>query len=503
MTSKKRTHYAPSLNRSQRLSRKGLQPVFRSWFFCTANLVFLLNVANAQLIIQPMAISSTMGPGELSSTTLRLENPGQETIQVAAQTIDLAKDKAGQWITIDAGARDMPGLERGRSCRHWLSLETSENEGIDIGPKDTAHLSLGIKAPNATKGTYWAAVKFKMVSAKHAGVRIRYEFIVPVVIDLIDDRHEDAAQALEAAPTIQDLKPTASELLDLYEKTVNRYESFRVVAEGALEFGYNGKAERTETLVETFCWDEMTKRFSDRTLRVEQDPHSESTRKGVKSYTSKTMLGGELLRRCDIPDVNTEDPGYGGINTRDVQFDPDDKRSHCYAQAIMGYVLLDSEPAYTALRKANRLSVRPTMEKVGENLCYVIEAVTEYGPQLLWIDPDHGYSVAKAEVTRRLDAETRISSSLNVVKFKQVDGIWTPIEFETEFRTFFDSRNQVRFRKVNLKIAELSVNPDHEKLGSFDFEDIREGAEVTVTTKQGGTSPIKYIWRDGEAVPKE
>ena len=48
------------------------------------------------------------------------------------------------------------------------------------------------------------------------------------------------------------------------------------------------------------------------------------------------------------------------------------------------------------LRQERRVSVRERMENVGGANCYVIDAVTRYGRQTVWIDPERGHNVRRS-----------------------------------------------------------------------------------------------------------
>jgi len=50
------------------------------------------------------------------------------------------------------------------------------------------------------------------------------------------------------------------------------------------------------------------------------------------------------------------------------------------------------------LRQSDSLFLRDEAESVNGVDCYVIEAKTNYGHYTVWIDPEHGYSIAKARV---------------------------------------------------------------------------------------------------------
>lgn len=49
----------------------------------------------------------------------------------------------------------------------------------------------------------------------------------------------------------------------------------------------------------------------------------------------------------------------------------------------------------TVLRRADTISIRQETEVVGEVNCHVVDAATRNGNYTVWIDPQHGYSIAQ------------------------------------------------------------------------------------------------------------
>jgi hypothetical protein len=173
---------------------------------------------------------------------------------------------------------------------------------------------------------------------------------------------------------------------------------------------------------------------------------------------------------------------------------------------LWGYLADDGKRVDAVLMKAETMSVRPEQEDVGGSPCYVIEARTPAGRYILWIDPHHGYNVAKAEVRRSegdlhigrpLPKGRELSFSLRNVRFERVDGIWVPMEGDSEFNKTWGKSYYDR-RKTHMKRTEVILKPDHEELGSFALDDIRNGARVRVD----GTWGIRYSWEKGELIPR-
>jgi len=162
----------------------------------------------------------------------------------------------------------------------------------------------------------------------------------------------------------------------------------------------------------------------------------------------------------------------------------------------------ERERVDAVLRRADVASVRDEMEEIGGSKCYVIDATAQCGKYTIWIDPEHGYNIAKAMIEKRekdivygtpLRKGEHASVLLENVRFQKVDGAWIPVEADIYINrvAFNGSFNSKWYRKV----TDVILNPDHDKLGSFVQDDIKNGALVLVVGVEG-----KYKWRDGKVV---
>jgi hypothetical protein len=129
------------------------------------------------------------------------------------------------------------------------------------------------------------------------------------------------------------------------------------------------------------------------------------------------------------------------------------------------------------------------MELVGQSQCYVIDAISKRGKYTLWIDPEHGHNIAKAEVFRdprecvatigeRAKGMTRsMYCSIRNVRFKKIEDIWVPVEADTQRRSE-NTAGSVLLQEIHLKRTEVILNPDHEALRSFYPDDIPPEVEI-------------------------
>lgn len=172
---------------------------------------------------------------------------------------------------------------------------------------------------------------------------------------------------------------------------------------------------------------------------------------------------------------------------------------------ILGYH--GDERVDEVLRRAEELSVSPRMEKVGRSTCYVLKGETDSDAITLWIDPAHGYNAAKME-TRRItgdlkQAKTVCVTKLENVRFQDIDSVWVPMEADILRDRFFDiggKKGHIR-EKYHYKRTEFALNPDHDRLGSFD-KPLGTNPELlggTPVHKDG--DPRTYVWREGKVIP--
>jgi hypothetical protein len=157
---------------------------------------------------------------------------------------------------------------------------------------------------------------------------------------------------------------------------------------------------------------------------------------------------------------------------------------------VMGYFYGDIRPEERVdrvLRQAPSIRLRDRLERVGRSRCYVIEALTERGRYTLWIDPEHGYNIAKAEVFRNArqcdvvfgehwKGKMKMAyASLSNVRFKKIQDVW--VLMEADCKTDGEGINGKGWNKLHYKRTEVVLNPDHEALGSF-VPDVEDGQEV-------------------------
>lgn len=203
--------------------------------------------------------------------------------------------------------------------------------------------------------------------------------------------------------------------------------------------------------------------------------------------------------------------GYLVLKDKDhVDVDPMRNVNHSDGGPVRGFFYggwgddrIDAE-----LKKAGRLRVERTMENVGGSECYVINARANRCDYRIWLDPEHDYNIARAVVKRPWVSahppeyyrgrkvtgaiKGRSKSVVENVRFRKIDGIWVPVECDY----YLDNKavRSYEYCHYHYRVTDYQLNPDHEALGSFKNDFVRNGARVY------GVGDVKYTWRDGKVV---
>nr|MBC8481763.1 hypothetical protein [Planctomycetota bacterium] len=160
--------------------------------------------------------------------------------------------------------------------------------------------------------------------------------------------------------------------------------------------------------------------------------------------------------------------------------------------------LIDEE-----LKEVDSIFVQKDTEEINGSQCYVIKAKSKDSEYKIWIDPEHGYNIAKARIFRGGEGveygnenEISLLTYLRDVRFEKIEGIWVPMEADYGLHI---KRAKGSYLKTNhhIKRTEFVLNPDHDALGSFDIDYVRNGARTVIL----GVKGIKYRWQDGELIP--
>jgi hypothetical protein len=177
-------------------------------------------------------------------------------------------------------------------------------------------------------------------------------------------------------------------------------------------------------------------------------------------------------------------------------------------RTLRGYFPGVSERIDSELRQARTISVAPLREDINGSKCYIINATTKKCEYKLWIDPEHGYNIARAIVKRDWATWNRPERRPNApkgsaeiqlrnVSFKNIGGVWLPVEADYRRNHRYVTGDYGK-TYAHYRITEFIVKPDHDAIGSFKTDFIRNGARVRIL----GINDITYQWQNGKIVDK-
>ena len=313
-------------------------------------------------------------------------------------------------------------------------------------------------------------------------------------------------------------RPTAKELLDKFTETLDKaHTSFitKSKCKVSSDNKYNGKwaylsGKKTQYLLEEFRTD------GERAKQIRQQwgdtrgpneklfflPESE------KEYASDTYDGEKRYQYRRLYDsigsvfLNSKGPGKDYTIARHLAHKDQ-------VSASFGYLHGDIERFDHILEKVGtgRITVRDKMEDLNGTAHYVIDAKTNRGQYTLWLNPEKGYNLSKATVLReagdfymagfKLDTGVKKEYFIENTQFTDVDGVWVPVKAKTRIHNTFPDGNVNIIKDIEL--TTILTDPEHDALGSFLIDDIKEGARVIFGE---GVTIGKYIWRDGKVIDK-
>jgi hypothetical protein len=197
--------------------------------------------------------------------------------------------------------------------------------------------------------------------------------------------------------------------------------------------------------------------------------------------------------------------------------------SFAYSGAWMdGIFWGDLEPLDSILKKSSNLNILPDMDKVNDFDCYVLEAVTPHGEYKVWIDPEHGYNIAKAETHKLNDdiyfggvayqefgemppgrsyrgkrpgRREAVHFYVDDVRFGEVNGVWLPME--ATFRNISDYDDRKSSDNRHHKRTYVDLKTDFEAIDAF-IPEIPEGSDVFLDWKPDA----RYTWKNGKLITK-
>ena len=299
--------------------------------------------------------------------------------------------------------------------------------------------------------------------------------------------------------------PTARELLRKFSETFSRLQSFIIKSESSntIESSFsNGKKEKSYYSSELrFDGDRVSFR---NTLWGGFGMGTKLIPKEEARYQSFSWYGKEYYQYSTAPTSTTRPQGILKIH-RTRKYAEELISRGCLFGILFGYSSGDDKRLDSVLREADAIEVERELAMIADSLCYVINATTPYGKYKVWLDPEHGYNIARMEVRKDtgdlmfgniMSKKAKYSGFLEKVHFEKIDEVWVPMEatiVTDRIRTNGDFFKAVSHHKR----TEIIINPDFESLNCFVPDDIENGAEVITWFDD---YKYKYKWQDGKLV---
>jgi RNA polymerase sigma factor (sigma-70 family) len=316
------------------------------------------------------------------------------------------------------------------------------------------------------------------------------------------------ARALEEKPAPPP-GTTAAEVLKRLGEAHDKTGSFVAKIEHVVE-GLVPRGVKPRTTISDLRVDMKTGRFARRMpFQVEgEEPTYTSHLFDGTQYFTYTLAPGNKNPRLSLERRGAEMKKRAAAELRE----------HHPGGPSMGYFRFDPDRADKLLLRAKSLTLRPAMERIGKSDCFVLEGKTSGGAYTLWIDPQHGYNLARGEMLkgkgdvvngRALTAGMRVREVVENTRFEQLGGVWTPMEGTHELEEIFpESPVHPMHSKGRHKVLSIQLSPDFDALGAFKPDDIRDGTRVYLITPDRNFFPIdskegKFTWRDGKLAPPE
>jgi hypothetical protein len=176
-----------------------------------------------------------------------------------------------------------------------------------------------------------------------------------------------------------------------------------------------------------------------------------------------------------------------------------------------GYCYGNYDRIDQVLRKYGNIKIDHNTEKVAGYDCYHIQSKTKEGTFNIWISPQLDYNIVKMTASYKegdifyrvpVPKTGKIIWQVEISDFKQVDGVWVPMEYRVKLNRRIPARDHKIVSNYRRKRTEVILNPDHEKLNSFGTDFIPNGARAKPHIV-GIDRDYRYIWQDGKLIDPE
>ncbi len=308
--------------------------------------------------------------------------------------------------------------------------------------------------------------------------------------------------------------PTAEELLEKHHKASEKLQSYicnyefeqhsRRVTPGrrnlngerdtyrSVEIRWDGPGERGKLIRNR--WGDVSRLLKD--IEEENRTYGSTMWDGKAWYQfSKSMLPGKT-------DLLTIIRGKTSLNLKNWNsigwVDP------FFSIAKRGGVLKDE----LANNQIKKIRVANKTSKVGDTKCYVIEGTHTNGTEYIyWIDPEHDYQIARSVLRKKAGFDdgvfpiaVQFTQTLQFSDFKEIDGAWIPMTTTERNKSFNKEIGSTSEGKSIYKRTRVTLDPDHDALGSFLPDDITNGSTVVLVI---GARSLRFSWHNGAVVDKD
>lgn len=189
-----------------------------------------------------------------------------------------------------------------------------------------------------------------------------------------------------------------------------------------------------------------------------------------------------------------------------------------YGTPLDGLFPGDLKPLSSILRSADRINLYEEMEAVNDVLCYVIEANSKNGNYVIWIDPEHGYNISRAEIRKTGDnlwyeqplsklptsedypTPETILFTIKNVKFQEIGNVWVPVEADMKNTWTYKDGREVTV-SMQHKRSDINLEPDFESVKAF-VPNIPDGTRVYNEVSRITSEGIQFEWKDGKPIRK-
>ncbi|MBL7152540.1 MAG: hypothetical protein ISS79_02395 [Phycisphaerae bacterium] len=340
---------------------------------------------------------------------------------------------------------------------------------------------------------------------------------IPAAPGKIETDQQDAAVRTKPRPHL----PAASELLDKYAQTQDKLKSFILKYEDEFTGEYDLRSLRNQSERRRGAGGYLGEVRSDGTRHYRSEklwekrraylPATKSAAQSYPRYNSYLWDGKRFFqyqrsnktgandRLFLTPETHKGARGENIISTNRscvlLGYFEDS-----YDRAPYNFRRIDDE-----LKQAGKMQVLQNTVSVRGSQCHVIIAQTTESKYKLWIDPQHSFHIARAEITRGgpgiefgKPEEISLYTYLKNVRFKEFGGLWMPVEADWGYDRKL-IRNCFSRADHHHKIVEFTLSPDHNLLRSFETDEIRNGTSVLIIGDRGGS----YTWQDGRVVDEK